>query len=52
MTSDLSEACLILGVKQPTVSSLLPDKNYMFFSHVIKGQLENMNLLDKCLEHG
>ena len=30
--------------------NLLPNKSYMFFSHVIKGQPENMPLLQKLLD--
>jgi len=50
LQEDLSEACLILGVKQVKEENLLPDKSYMFFSHVIKGQPENMPLLQKLLD--
>eukprot|EP00934_Nitzschia_sp_Nitz4_P007213 Nitzschia sp. Nitz4//scaffold5_size260463//155252//158658//NITZ4_000992-RA/size260463-augustus-gene-0.35-mRNA-1//-1//CDS//3329555370//7203//frame0 len=48
---DLSDADLILGVKRPKqISDLPPDKTYMFFSHVIKGQPENMALLRACID--
>ena len=50
VTNDLSPANAILGVKQPANGSLLPDKTYLFFSHVIKAQPENMALLDEILE--
>jgi alpha-aminoadipic semialdehyde synthase len=47
---DLSEADLILGVKRPkSMDDMLAEKTYMFFSHVIKGQTENMPLLQECL---
>ena len=39
----------VLGVKQPALGSLLEDKTYCFFSHVIKAQPENMALLDEAL---
>ena len=48
--NDLSECSVILGVKQVPAQDLLPDKTYMFFSHTIKGQEENMPLLDACLK--
>lgn len=48
--NDLSECSVILGVKQVPVKDLLPGKTYMFFSHTIKGQEENMPLLDACLK--
>lgn len=47
---DISEAPVIIGVKQVPVESLLPDKTYCFFSHTIKAQEDNMQLLDACLE--
>jgi len=50
LTTDLSDCSLVLGVKQVPVENLLPDRSYMFFSHTIKAQPENMALLDACLE--
>jgi alpha-aminoadipic semialdehyde synthase len=47
---DLSEASVILGVKQVPCDSLLPNKTYVFFSHTIKAQEANMPLLDAALE--
>lgn len=47
---DLSEADLILSVKQVEAKELLPNKTYAFFSHTIKAQKDNMPLLDKVLE--
>jgi len=47
---DLSDASLILGVKQVPVDFLLPNKTYAFFSHTIKAQEANMQLLDAMLE--
>uniref|UniRef100_A0A7S2SNY8 Saccharopine dehydrogenase (NAD(+), L-glutamate-forming) n=1 Tax=Rhizochromulina marina TaxID=1034831 RepID=A0A7S2SNY8_9STRA len=46
--NDLSDCGLVLGVKQVPVDNLLPDRSYMFFSHTIKAQPENMPLLDAC----
>jgi alpha-aminoadipic semialdehyde synthase len=40
---ELDDAHVILGVKRPRSMEPLPsEKTYMFFSHVIKGQPENM----------
>jgi alpha-aminoadipic semialdehyde synthase len=40
---DLDKAHIILGVKRPRSLDALPgEKTYLFFSHVIKGQPENM----------
>lgn len=47
---DISEANLILGVKQVPIDYLIPNKTYAFFSHTIKAQEANMGLLDSLLE--
>ncbi|VDD76863.1 unnamed protein product [Mesocestoides corti] len=50
---DLSEASVIMGVKRPcqlTTESLIPNKTYAFFTHTIKAQEDNMELLDTLLE--
>ncbi len=44
------KAILLLGIKEPQVRDLYRDKIYMIFSHTIKGQAENMPLLNACLE--
>ncbi|GJP59146.1 hypothetical protein CLOP_g8444 [Closterium sp. NIES-67] len=49
LSDDLSECGLILGVKQPPLGTLLPDRSYTFFSHTHKGQEENLPLLDEIL---
>ncbi|WCJ42897.1 Alpha-aminoadipic semialdehyde synthase [Euphorbia peplus] len=49
ISDDLSECGLILGVKQPKLGMILPDRGYAFFSHTHKAQKENMPLLDKIL---
>lgn len=50
LSDDLSPANCIFGVKEIPVNSVLEGKSYMFFSHTIKAQPENMPLLDKFLE--
>lgn len=47
---DISEASVILGVKQVPPELLLPGKTYCFFSHTIKAQEANMPLLDAVLD--
>ena len=42
LTEDLMPSHAILGVKQPRCGGLLEGKTYLFFSHVIKAQAENM----------
>ncbi|KAH9652965.1 alpha-aminoadipic semialdehyde synthase [Citrus sinensis] len=49
ISEDLSECGLVLGIKQPKLEMILPDKAYAFFSHTHKAQRENMPLLDKIL---
>ncbi|KAJ6825393.1 alpha-aminoadipic semialdehyde synthase [Iris pallida] len=49
VSEDLSECGLILGIKQPKLDMILPDRAYAFFSHTHKAQSENMPLLDKIL---
>ena len=46
---DITDCDVILGVKQVPRKSLYPDKTYMFFSHVIKAQKDNMEMLDHIL---
>lgn len=41
---------LAVGVKQPPLEHLIDDKTFVFFSHTIKAQPENMPLLDAVLE--
>ena len=49
LTEDISEADLIFGVKVIPPELILPNKRYAFFSHTIKAQPENMNVLDALL---
>ncbi|KAL6976712.1 1-piperideine-2-carboxylate,1-pyrroline-2-carboxylate reductase [Sarracenia purpurea var. burkii] len=49
ISDDLSECGLILGIKQPKLEMILPDRAYAFFSHTHKAQKANMPVLDKIL---
>ncbi|XP_003384172.1 PREDICTED: alpha-aminoadipic semialdehyde synthase, mitochondrial-like [Amphimedon queenslandica] len=49
LTDHIEDAQLIIGVKQCPIDRLIPDKTYVFFSHTIKAQEENMPLLDAIL---
>ena len=51
VTDDISDASLVLGIKQVPLEQVMPDKTYCFFAHVIKAQEENMPLLDVLLEN-
>uniref|UniRef100_A0ABK0L2P0 Aminoadipate-semialdehyde synthase n=1 Tax=Rattus norvegicus TaxID=10116 RepID=A0ABK0L2P0_RAT len=50
LQEDITEACLILGVKRPPEEKLMSKKTYAFFSHTIKAQEANMSLLDEVLK--
>lgn len=48
---DVSEAEVMLGVKEVPVEALIPNKKYFFFSHTIKKQSYNRKLLQAILEN-
>jgi alpha-aminoadipic semialdehyde synthase len=50
--TDMGVGDVILGVKEIPVEKILPNKTYLFFSHTIKGQKENMGLLQKIIDSG
>ena len=47
---DISEADVVLAIKEIPVELLESGKTYLFFSHTIKGQPHNMPLLKRLLE--
>ena len=47
---DISQAAVMLGVKEVPVDKLIPNKKYFFFSHTIKKQPYNRDLLKAVLE--
>ncbi|MEZ4859155.1 MAG: NAD(P)-dependent oxidoreductase [Flavobacteriaceae bacterium] len=47
---DISEADVMLGVKEVPVAALIENKKYFFFSHTIKKQPHNRKLLKAILE--
>lgn len=49
VTDDLSACDVLFGVKEVPVDALLPDKKYFFFSHTIKEQPYNRDLLRAVL---
>lgn len=46
---DVSDCDILLGVKEVPVADLMPNKKYFFFSHTIKKQPYNKNLLKAIL---
>ena len=50
VSKDLKKCSVIFGVKEMPVSFFEPDKTYVFFAHVIKGQKQNMPMLKRMME--
>ena len=51
VTDDVSEADILLGVKEIPVEALIQNKTYFFFSHTIKKQPYNRKLLRAILDN-
>jgi alanine dehydrogenase len=49
---DLSGCDIIMGIKEVTPESLIPDKTYIFFSHTSKKQPHNKKLLQAIVQKG
>jgi saccharopine dehydrogenase (NAD+, L-lysine-forming) len=49
---DMQAGDIIFGVKEIPTQKLLDNKVYLFFSHTIKGQKENMPMLRKIISGG
>jgi len=50
IAKDLKKCSVIFGVKEIPESFFEPEKTYVFFSHVVKGQPYNMAMLRKMME--
>ncbi|EAS01335.1 lysine-ketoglutarate reductase saccharopine dehydrogenase enzyme, putative (macronuclear) [Tetrahymena thermophila SB210] len=50
ISSDLTNCSLIICVKEVPIEKLYPQKTYMFFSHTIKAQKQNMAALDDMIQ--
>ena len=48
--NDVSDAHVMLGVKEVPIDALIPNKKYFFFSHTIKKQPYNRKLLQAILK--
>ena len=48
--NDMSSCDVLIGVKEVPIEALIPDKKYFFFSHTIKKQAYNRDLLRAILE--
>jgi alpha-aminoadipic semialdehyde synthase len=52
VASDVDDCPIVLGVKEIPAEKLLPDRTYVYFSHVIKGQPSNMPALRRLMQLG
>lgn len=50
VSNDVTDADVMLGVKEVPISALIPNKSYFFFSHTIKKQPYNRDLLRAILD--
>jgi len=50
VTDDVSDADVMIGVKEVPIKNLIPNKKYFYFSHTIKKQPYNRKLLRAMLE--
>ncbi|MDH7913204.1 NAD(P)-dependent oxidoreductase [Winogradskyella sp. SYSU M77433] len=50
VTDDVSDADVMIGVKEVPVENLIPNKKYFYFSHTIKKQPYNRDLLKAMLD--
>ncbi len=50
VSEDISDCDVLLGVKEVPIPDLIPDKKYFFFSHTIKKQPYNRDLLREILK--
>ncbi|MEY4936821.1 MAG: hypothetical protein RIS64_3180, partial [Bacteroidota bacterium] len=50
VTSNLSDCDMLLGIKEVPIPQLIPDKTYFFFSHTVKKQVYNRQLLQSILQ--
>ncbi len=50
IADDLKKCSVIFGVKEMPESFFEPEKTYVFFAHVVKGQSHNMAMLRRMME--
>jgi saccharopine dehydrogenase (NAD+, L-lysine forming) len=50
IANDLTECDLLVGIKEVEISSLIPGKSYLFFSHTAKKQPHNRELLREIIK--
>lgn len=52
LQEDLTDCDVLMGVKEVKINDLIPHKHYFFFSHTIKKQPYNADLLQAFLQKG
>ena len=50
IVDDITDCDILFGVKEINVENLIPSKTYLYFSHTIKKQPYNRNLLKKMID--
>jgi alanine dehydrogenase len=50
VSENMDDCDVLIGVKEVPVEALIPNKKYFFFSHTIKKQTYNRNLLQACID--
>lgn len=50
VVEDVSNADVLIGIKEVPIEQLIPNKTYFFFSHTIKKQVHNRGLLQAMIE--
>ena len=50
VVDDVADCDVLFGVKEVPITALIPNKKYFFFSHTIKKQLHNQQLLKAVLD--
>ncbi len=50
VADEVSHCDVLLGIKEVPIAELIPEKTYLFFSHTIKMQAYNRDLLNALLE--
>jgi alanine dehydrogenase len=50
VSRDLRKCSVIFGVKEMPIGFFEPEKTYVFFAHVVKGQQKNMPMLKRMME--
>ncbi|MDG2267518.1 MAG: NAD(P)-dependent oxidoreductase, partial [Alphaproteobacteria bacterium] len=50
IVDDISNCDILIGIKEVPISSLISNKTYLFFSHTIKKQVYNRNILQEMIK--